>query len=503
MNSRITPCCYAAALAAAVWALCSPASAVVVISDGFGDADRNNDGSITADDVNVAGSVNDFYWGPGRIPDAPLLGDFNDDTIVDAGDYTVWRDNLGAVDDTVLNENGDGIPGVTAADYNVWKNNFGATGGNRKVTEALDAADVGIRWHSLRGFTGASGNLPGTGSAKPTLRIVDDSQGAQLETQPITEPGGLGRTAIDSGYALSWESKGSGAVGAGFFGQTISLGENVDDEVKVSFDFRLWGDTPNAEELSPDYSELRFGLFEDTDNQLGLTNPFAGRQVDENGDPTTALQPAVWGQDDGLFNGRLTDQAGTTDDDIGAKGDAGWTGAVWIGDNVPAGSTDITFENGGGARIREETNTGEILQGGDVEFVGRPENLNPDVLGKPEYDFIDMEPGKVYNIAMSLKRATELVEGDSILATIIVFDYEANAEFSFSALENDPQSDEWDYFVLRNATSGANEIDFLMDNFMVEVNPAVAAISSTPEPTAAGLLCLGGAIVSTVLRRRK
>lgn len=57
--------------------------------------------------------------------DLTLLGDFNDDGIVDAADYTVWRDNLGAPNESALNGNGDGIGGVDQADYALWKSNFG------------------------------------------------------------------------------------------------------------------------------------------------------------------------------------------------------------------------------------------------------------------------------------------------------------------------------------------------------------------------------------------
>lgn len=63
----------------------------------------------------------------GSLMPTPLLpGDFNDDGVVNIADYAVWRDNLGAADETVLNNNGDG-GGVTAADYTVWKDNFGQT----------------------------------------------------------------------------------------------------------------------------------------------------------------------------------------------------------------------------------------------------------------------------------------------------------------------------------------------------------------------------------------
>ena len=61
----------------------------------------------------------------------PLVGDYNDDGIVDAADYTVWRDTLGSTTD--LRANGDdtgasaGI--IDEADYVAWKTNFGATSG--------------------------------------------------------------------------------------------------------------------------------------------------------------------------------------------------------------------------------------------------------------------------------------------------------------------------------------------------------------------------------------
>lgn len=46
---------------------------------------------------------------------APVLaGDYNQNGIVDAADYTVWRDRLGGE--------------FAQADYGVWKQNFGATG---------------------------------------------------------------------------------------------------------------------------------------------------------------------------------------------------------------------------------------------------------------------------------------------------------------------------------------------------------------------------------------
>lgn len=56
-----------------------------------------------------------------------VAGDFNRDGVVDAADYTVWRDNLGASDEAALNGNGDGLNGVDQADYLLWRANYGQT----------------------------------------------------------------------------------------------------------------------------------------------------------------------------------------------------------------------------------------------------------------------------------------------------------------------------------------------------------------------------------------
>ncbi|TWT85968.1 hypothetical protein Pla123a_07760 [Posidoniimonas polymericola] len=52
-----------------------------------------------------------------------LAGDFNADGQVDAADYSVWRDNLGAA----VTLPGDVTPGsISELDYEVWRNNLGA-----------------------------------------------------------------------------------------------------------------------------------------------------------------------------------------------------------------------------------------------------------------------------------------------------------------------------------------------------------------------------------------
>jgi len=56
---------------------------------------------------------------------AALPGDFNIDGVVDAADYTVWRDSLGST----MSLPNDDTPGVGQDDYARWKAHFGQTAG--------------------------------------------------------------------------------------------------------------------------------------------------------------------------------------------------------------------------------------------------------------------------------------------------------------------------------------------------------------------------------------
>jgi hypothetical protein len=97
-----------------------------------------------------------LYWGMSLAAvtaDIPSLlgGDFNRNGIVDAADYTVWRDNFGATDESSLNGNGDGIDGVESSDYELWKANFGLStirpdylGGDFNRNGVVDAADYTV-----------------------------------------------------------------------------------------------------------------------------------------------------------------------------------------------------------------------------------------------------------------------------------------------------------------------------------------------------------------------
>jgi hypothetical protein len=72
-----------------------------------------------------AAGLKDIGWSLTTPPG--LNGDYNNNGVVDAADYVVWRQSLGQ---SVTLPN-DTTPGtVTQADYTVWRSNFGATSGS-------------------------------------------------------------------------------------------------------------------------------------------------------------------------------------------------------------------------------------------------------------------------------------------------------------------------------------------------------------------------------------
>jgi FG-GAP repeat len=68
--------------------------------------------------------------GAGNVYVATLpAGDYNSNGIVDAADYTVWRDSLGLTGiGLAADGNGNGM--IDSGDYDVWQANFGKTAGN-------------------------------------------------------------------------------------------------------------------------------------------------------------------------------------------------------------------------------------------------------------------------------------------------------------------------------------------------------------------------------------
>jgi hypothetical protein len=85
-------------------------------------------------------------WGPGTatiyydnfqlMNRRTFEGDFNADGVIDAADYTIWRDTLSSTGDLRADSNGDGVVGP--ADYAIWLANYGAfsSGENASSSQA-------------------------------------------------------------------------------------------------------------------------------------------------------------------------------------------------------------------------------------------------------------------------------------------------------------------------------------------------------------------------------
>lgn len=87
------------------------------------DANANvNDALVSATSHRIVGKL--------ELNVAGAVGDYNDNGLVDAADYTVWRDSLGTA--TVLPNRDPGSTGnVSQADYAAWKSAFGQSGADR------------------------------------------------------------------------------------------------------------------------------------------------------------------------------------------------------------------------------------------------------------------------------------------------------------------------------------------------------------------------------------
>ncbi|TWT33956.1 hypothetical protein KOR34_37920 [Posidoniimonas corsicana] len=66
-----------------------------------------------------------------------LIGDYNADGVVDAADYTVWRDTLGQSVPVGTGADGDGDGQIDQGDYVAWRSNYGLGSG---ASAAVDAA---------------------------------------------------------------------------------------------------------------------------------------------------------------------------------------------------------------------------------------------------------------------------------------------------------------------------------------------------------------------------
>jgi hypothetical protein len=111
---------------------------VSLFLSGFGTVDSRTFTALPSDGVNsrhypsntlAANSPTNFAGASGSINLAPptTTGDYNGDLVVDAADYTVWRDALGTDVTAGSGADGDADGEVDLGDYDFWKDRFGDT----------------------------------------------------------------------------------------------------------------------------------------------------------------------------------------------------------------------------------------------------------------------------------------------------------------------------------------------------------------------------------------
>jgi hypothetical protein len=86
----------------------------------------NSDGSIVGYGLADKGTSYAILWTPGGV--GP--GDYNRNGVVDAADYTVWRDEVGNVVPPCSGADANCNGFVENSEYQVWKNNFGNHAGS-------------------------------------------------------------------------------------------------------------------------------------------------------------------------------------------------------------------------------------------------------------------------------------------------------------------------------------------------------------------------------------
>ena len=163
---------------------------------------------------------------------------------------------------------------------------------------------------------------------------------------------------MQDGYALGCEGKGSNTSFAGFLTDSVKLGPNVGDRIDVSFDFRGWSQADNPRSI-PVIGQMRFGLYQDTDNQFG-----------KSADKGLAGASVLWGADTGENDGDWKEST------PGPIGDKGFYMSVPIGLAADPLNSRIHFENNINRYLEGTDVSLGAADGGDICVVANPNDAS-------------------------------------------------------------------------------------------------------------------------------
>lgn len=163
----------------------------------------------TLDEDSITVQIDLFRDGLVNNVATSLAADFNGDEVVDAADFTIWRDNQGTVDATPSqgDATGDGL--VDEADYAEWESTFGATTGGELqpgwdatvVLEGISYNAAGFNEIRIGGPSGIS-SPNAAGYDNIYLEVVDTSVPQLNAGAAVPEPGSLALGGL--GAFLAW-----------------------------------------------------------------------------------------------------------------------------------------------------------------------------------------------------------------------------------------------------------------------------------------------------------
>jgi hypothetical protein len=104
---------------------------------------------LTSDDIITLDELPLMPWSNA----ATVPGDYNGDGVVDAADYTVWRDSLGSTTNLAADGNINGR--IDEGDFDVWRQHFGQTApsGTGAAASAVPEPASRLLWLLATGLT--------------------------------------------------------------------------------------------------------------------------------------------------------------------------------------------------------------------------------------------------------------------------------------------------------------------------------------------------------------